>query len=196
MKESLKETDLFKKYIKNIKDTYEKSDIKAKNWQYSLCSTPLFENSVVIAGFNWGVSKDHKPQEVCPTEKFRDNKDLGSLGRIKKYLQSYVEEADLDKIVQINLCFFRSKRESDLSNNDVTINNQLFISLIRDLQPKILLALSARIHNVIKGHLLSEETEILKSQNKTIEIRRGTFDEEFGGGQFAYIPHPNYPFSI
>jgi len=47
---------------------------KNLQWYYSISSTQLKRSSIVIAGFNWGASKDHtyKPQTQIPPESFKD----------------------------------------------------------------------------------------------------------------------------
>jgi hypothetical protein len=189
----MQEEEIFNRYLKLIKKEYEQSDIKLYNWHYSLSSTPLYLNAVVLCGFNWGVNEPHSPQDQCPTIEFMENDDLGSLSRIKGYLKKYLDEKLTKKIVQINLCFFRSKRQADISTKDFNANKEIFISLVKELQPSLFIALSSKIYDVLKPNLQFEYIKTIKSRNKKIQVIKASFNADFGKGNFVYLPHPNYP---
>lgn len=189
----MSEIILFNKYLESIKKSYEDSDIKKSNWYYSLSSTPLYKNAVVLCGLNWGVSKDHKPQDEYPSQNFLDNKDLGSFVRIKEYINTYLPTDFHLKIVQINLCFFRSENEKQLNNKDFDLNVDIFKNLVKDLQPKIFIACSVKIIDVLKDCLGTIEQKNIANGRKIIQLKKSNFIEEYGGGSIAYIPHPNYP---
>jgi hypothetical protein len=129
IKLNMSQEEVFKKYLGLVKKEYERSDIKNYNWYYTLSSTPLYLNAVVLCGFNWGVKEPHSPQEQCPMIDFMENDDLGTLSSIKVYLKKYLDDKLIKKIVQINLCFFRSKNHKDISLKDFNANKEIFYIL-------------------------------------------------------------------
>lgn len=191
--------EIFHKYINEIAEIYEKSvlkkDSRTSNWSYSLCSTPLFVKSIVLCGLNWGADGNHSPQSEYPTVNFMGNDELGSLARVKEYLCKYLQTEELSKIVQINACFFRTKKEADLSQSDLELNKSVFLELLKDLQPKLLIGMSAKIFPLIEHCLIKHESTSIKSRSRSLTIYKGTFSEIYGGGSFLSIPHPNSPIS-
>jgi hypothetical protein len=70
---------------------------------------------------------------------------------------------------------------------------KFFISLVKDLQPKLFIALSSKVYDVLKSNLLFESIKTIKSGNKKIQLIKASFNSDFGKGNFVYVPHPNYP---
>jgi hypothetical protein len=189
----MSETEIFYKYLNQIKEAYQQSDIKQSNWHYSLSSTPLYKHAVVLCGFNWGVSDSHEPQTTYPTIDFLNNTDLGSFKRLQRFIKYYLPTELHHKIVQINLCFFRSEKENDIQEKDLGLSKEIFKKLLVELQPKYFIAFTSRIAEVLKDSFAQLETKVINNGNRKIAIPRGRFKHEFGNGKFIYIPHPNYP---
>ena len=64
---------IFERLLEETKKAYEKSDIKEKNWFYSVTTTSIEKNKPLIVGINWGVNKkwlkdgnNYNPQNVYP----------------------------------------------------------------------------------------------------------------------------------
>ena len=136
---------------------------------------------------------NHTPQEQCPKIDFMDNDDLGSLSRIKVYLKKYLDKDLTKKIVQINLCFFRSKKQSDISLKDFNANKEIFISMVKELQPRLFIALNSKVYDVLKPNLSFESIKTIDNGNRKVQLIKASFNPDFGKGNFVYVPHPNYP---
>ncbi len=200
MSHNLELASLYKK----LEDAFAKSNIKViaesnkYEWNYSLLATPFYKNSLVVVGFNFGTIENqvYQKQQVddVPTENWSEQKDLGSLIRIKKYLNDYCPEYNQEQIVQTNYCFFRSKAEDQISENDIKLCQPIFNRLIELLDPKFILCLSSKLLGYIEKERSSEFTtkEINLSKRKIL-IARGHLKINSRDVPFGYIPHPNYP---
>lgn len=188
---------------KELGEAFAKSDIKAigeNKWNYSLLATPFYKNSLVVVGFNFGaIDKESYPkQEVnnIPTENWSDQKDLGSLIRIKKYLNHYCPEYNLDQIVQTNYCFFRSKKEEDISQHDIELCEPIFQKLLELLQPQFILCLSSKLSTFLRNKYPSTfETKEIRSSKRSVSVFKGLVNINNKQVGIGYIPHPNYSMS-
>ncbi len=171
-------------------------------WYYSISSTRLERNNSVIVGFNWGASKDcfYGSQTELPAENFKelyDNKGLGSLQRVYQLLKQYFPEDDIDNCIQTNFCFFRSKKQSQITVSDLELSTPLFEKLLGSIKPKRIIGFSNKLRqNFLQKKLCSSvKTSNISSNRKTLLVVKGTYvigDEEI---PIYFLPHPNAQFT-
>ena len=189
--------------FKELDAAFEKSDIKqlakAKScdWNYSLTSTPLYENSLLLVGFNPGAKRDYhySKQSSLPNENFI-LQDLGSFRRIVPFLKKFYPDETIDKIVQINYCFFRSSMESEISPKDKMLCEPIFFKLLSILKPRQIISFSASL----RQHLLKHKELFTVRFDNRIQSNKGMINTVVGELKInsciipiGFLPHPNYP---
>ena len=182
---------------------FEKSDIKriaehnSCKWNYSLTSTPLHENSLLLIGFNPGAAKhiSYEKQNKLPEENFL-LQDLGSFKRIVPFLKMFFTEETINRIVQINFCFFRSTKQNEISHHDKTLCEPVFLKLISLINPKQAISFSA----AFRQHLLFHHELFENKFNHEIASNKGMINVSVGEITInskkipiGFLPHPNYP---
>lgn len=191
------------KLLYDLAEIYPKSDIAKfskeanEEWHYGLVTTELRPNQPLIVGFNWGAAKDyrHTPQtEIKPTR--LEEEDLGSMKRVLGYGHRYLK-IDLGKSAsQTNYCFFRSKKESQITQYDLDLCSPLFDRLIATLKPSMILSFSSRLRDYLinnqKAVVTESRTIPFQSGKQTRSIRaiKARLDS---GTEILFLPHPNYP---
>jgi len=191
--------DLFRK----VDAAFNESDIKKyaeKNnfqWNYSITSTPIHKNGLLLVGFNYGAGKDFRYEKLIeiPEKNFIDQ-DLGSFRRVIPYLEKNYSKDQIQNIVQTNYCFFRSKTESEISANDKQLCQPLFINLLEIINPIKIICFSA----LLREYLESQEgiykgiakTEILSNKG-IITATVGEIEINSKKIRIGFLPHPNYP---
>jgi hypothetical protein len=187
--------------LRDLADVYPRSRIAAEclkngdEWFYSLATTTLRTGGPMVVGFNWGVSKDHRPQfDIMPADFSKE--DVGSLVRIFPYCREAFGEGFLSNVTQTNYCFFRSKTEGQISNDDLALCEPLFDRLLRIVQPSSILCLSTRL----RGYL-QRTGKLTDMSALPIAFVRGTRTVTYhvlkarmiNGTPISFLPHPNYP---
>lgn len=190
--------------LDKTESAYNISEIKKQRLAYSVTATQIIKNRPLIVGFNWGVDNDYLqkgneylPQSVSeyPKNLFVTNyDDLGSLKRTVPYFENYFPKALTG--MQSNFCFFRSKKEEDISDKDLNLGKNLFEELLEFSNPSILISFSSKLrdHLLQKQYLYNiSKTEI--SFNKgTLSIIKAHYKLKSGIEiPFVYLPHPNSP---
>lgn len=182
---------------------FEKSDIKQLaemnrcEWNYSLTSTPLYQNSLLLIGFNPGAAKDYpySKQSSLPEENFL-LQDLGSFRRIVPFLKMYYPDETIAKIVQINYCLFRSSKESEISPKDKMLCEPIFFKLLSLLKPKQVISFSASLRQHFLNHkelfAVTFDNQILSNKGM-INTTVGELKINSGKIPIGFLPHPNYP---
>lgn len=181
------------KYFERIGKAWDDSDIKKKHpeWAWSLAATQLYQDSLVIVGFNWGDDGSNPgPQNELPKMSW-NKQDLGSLARTIPYLGKHFKNIDLDKVVQTNYCFFRSPEQSDITPEDIDRCHPIFMDLLKDLQPKQVLIFSSILRDRIKDQLSNKQIAKIPSSDRTAIAIRATWSN--GGREIpvGIVPHPN-----
>jgi hypothetical protein len=188
--------EFFERLLNETKKAYQASEIKKDNLYYSVCATPLFKNSTLLLGFNWGAGQNQKydPQTRMEVRPFTQL-DLGSLKRTFGFFHKYLPDAKLDEFVQSNLCFFRSKKEADISQGDLLLSQGLFESLINYIQPKEVISFSNQLYKYVSSqNKLVDESHInIISGKKTFQSRKAKLDINGQLVPISFLPHPNYP---
>jgi len=200
----------FRDLLKDTDAAFNQSDIKEYaqqnnfSWAYSVSATKIVPNNILILGFNWGAEHgyEYSPQRELPKCSFMELKqeDFGSLKRILPYLRKYIPEDKVINIGQSNYCFFRSRKESQISGNDLGLSKPLFMKFVSLAQPSTLIILSGSLREYLLNHYpcsdLSTSSPYCFSrggweyQYQTLKgrVMIGTNDVPFYS-----LPHPNYP---
>lgn len=177
----------------NVKKTYEKNE-----WYYSLSSTPLYKNSILLIGFNWGAKKTCKcysKQTECEKINFIDQ-ESGSFKRVIKYLRNFFSEEDIKKIVQTNYCFFRSEKKNQITDYDLMLCQDIFIELLKTIKPKKILSFSNLPYKDNKLKFKKAEGIPIKPNKRVGNVSYNYGELEFDNNisiPFCFLPHPNYP---
>jgi hypothetical protein len=150
-------------------------------WHYSISSTRIIPNSTLLIGFNWGAEVDYRytPQEVIPENTFKDlhnKRELGSFQRVYESLKKYLPVEDIDNCVQTNFCFFRSKNESQITQEDLDLSTPLFLKLIQIVQPKRIIGFSSKLLDYcIIQKLCTVEAGSFASNKRTLHVGKDFF---------------------
>lgn len=173
---------------KNFTDTpiYQMQKRLGKQWNYSVCGTPIQNKKGILMGINWGADENNEAQLVMP-----DGKDIATykfIKRSKKYLETYLQlNLDTVDFNYANLCFFRSPGEKDLMNEDYKQSLPLFKQYVEFIKPPWIFSLgesnTKRLQQL--GELKSCK-EIPDSQSKF----KGIIGNLWGVPYFS-VPHPN-----
>lgn len=119
---------------------YRKQLTLGKQWNYSVCATPISKSNGVLFGINWGGSDNFQPQTVMPS-----GQGISEYHFIKQSRQYLENNWGLD-IASINfnyanLCFFRTPKENYLSADDYKLSLPLFEKYIRYINPPWILSI-------------------------------------------------------
>ena len=190
------------------KTAFDKSPIKkfatdnGLKWYYSISSTRLTINNNVIIGFNGGaaVNTVYEPQTEEPQQNFKDLYDkkwLGSMERIYKPLKEYLPHEDIDNCVQINFCFFRSKKESQITETDLQLTTPLFQKLLDTIKPKQIFGFSNKVRDYCLNNNLCNpvEKENINSNRKTLFVAKGIYHVDGKNIPIFLLPHPTSHFT-
>ena len=187
----------FENLLNETSRAYLASEIKRENLYYSICSTPIFINSTLLLGFNWGKSKGEpdKPQNEIPIIPFSQISNLGSFKRTINLFNRYLPRETLQEFVQSNFCFFRSQKEGDISLSDLKLSHPLFESFITYVQPKRIICFSARLKQYFEDHfkLVDCDPKKIISGLKTIYATKAKININGCNISIYFLPHPNYP---
>ena len=80
-----------------------------------------------------------------------------------------------------------------MPKKDSELTRPIFLRLLADLRPKRVIAMSARIASELESILLEPKKKLVDNGRRKIELIKSSLPEEYGGGRFMYIPHPNSP---
>jgi hypothetical protein len=118
---------------------YQKQLTLDKQWNYAVCATPIAKRKGVIFGINWGGT-DNFPQTVMPTG--GDISDYNFIKQSRQFLEKNWG-LDIEKINfnYTNLCFFRTPKAKDLSDEDYKLSLPLFEKYIRYINPPWILSI-------------------------------------------------------
>lgn len=179
---------------------FEKSDVKklaeekGKEWFYSLCTSKPRKGQPLIIGLNWGAkSEKFQPQDINNLPESIQWNEMGSLSRIKDFLKENFPLLPLENFNQSNLCFFRSKKEKQLTQKDKDLCKNIFEEFIELLKPQIMFGFSAPLRNylILNNRIEYLNEKILHNGKYRIFLKQGFI--KFGNW-WTYInllPHPN-----
>lgn len=165
---------------------YKKQVLLNRNWNYAVCATPIQKGKGVIFGINWGgdcISAQTKyptGENIWNYTFIQQSKEL-----LKRYLA--IEEGTHD-FNYTNLCFFRSPKLTDLSQDDFRISLSLFQEFIEFINPEWVLSFgSTNIKILYKSKHITE----VKGFNPEVGKRfRGHSAILFNKFPFYSLPHP------
>lgn len=191
--------------LEELSTAYDQSDIKNAHagWWYGVAATRILPFRPLIVGFNWGASTGHyRPTPTdFPTETLAEQMDrageLGSLVRLRPYLQQYVGQVRLDEIGQSNLYFFRTRKANQLSENDRRLCIPIFMKLLSFARPSLVIALSNSVSSVLaKLEGFSNDVQmrefVMNSRGQKFTAIRGRMGPSISGRWIA-VPHPATP---
>lgn len=183
-----------------IEMAFEKSDVKklaeekGKEWFYSLCKSKPRKGQPLIIGLNWGAkSEKFQPQDINNLPESTKWNEMGKLSQIKDYLKGCFPLLPLGNFNQTNLCFFRSQKESQLTQYDINLCKPIFEEFIELLKPQIMFGFSAPLRNylILNNRIEYLNEKILHNGESRIFLKQGFI--KFGNW-WTYInllPHPN-----
>lgn len=207
IKESKHEIEFFNQLINKTKIAFDKSDVKKlkdnNGWGYAVTATMFKKNRPLIIGFNWGVDakwvnagNEYGAQENYPFKHFESNYDeMAPLNKTIPFFHEYFSEALTG--MQTNFCFFRSEKESQISERDLELSTELFYEYLNYTQPSCVISFSNSVKDyLIKiGELEDIKPKEITSNNKIIRPIRAKLKLNDKKIDFIYLPHPNSPIS-
>lgn len=204
MEDQKNEVSFFDDLLQKTKIAYKKSNIikttNTKNRGYSLLATSIMKNKPLIIGFNWSKNS-YSLKKIDKTGAqveypFRDFSmtfnQMGSLKGAFTYFEEYYPKALLG--MQSNYCFFKSEKESQITDYDLKISEQLFEDFLLYISPSIIITFSSRLKNyLIKSGKLQkiESTEINADRITFFPIKAKFIFGNKRKVDFVYLPHPN-----
>ena len=199
--------DSLQNIFKDLDEAFDKSDIKksAKEkgvvWNYSLLASPANQYSLLGVGFNWGAAKDCKyEKQTIDNIPIKFPEDMGSLIRIKYYIDKYFPSIPFNEVVQTNYCFFRSQKEAEITPNDIQLCQPIFQKLLSYLQPKAIISFSSKFRDALikdsfkdNDFYLDEKTCVPIITNMgEYNLVTGTLHENTLSSKIYFLPNPMY----
>ena len=185
--------DLFQK----IDNAFNKSNIKQQSeknsWFYSLCNSKPKIGQPIIVGFNWGVSYNHKKQTYSDLKSVMNWNQMPSIEKIKPFIEKYFPRLN-NSFNQTNYCFFRSKKEDEISDFDINLCEPIFYEFISRVKPRFILAFTKKLREtLIKNGMIKYLNKKSVFDGKKIITSYHGFVNFGGWWSYIYIlPHPNY----
>ncbi len=191
------EVAFFKQLLKETEAVFIKSDVQnqyGKDWGYSVLATSIFKGTPLIVGFNWGAAKGttYEKQSDYPLRMFQSNyNDLGSLKRTVRFFEEYYPDALHG--MQTNYCFFRTEKESQISQADLDSCRDLFFRLVEYAEPSSIISFSSKLRDYLLGNKLIDDarSKEVDSKGKKFSAIKGRM--RMGTKKdipFFYLPHP------
>ncbi|MBK6446482.1 MAG: hypothetical protein IPF81_14645 [Bacteroidetes bacterium] len=191
------EVAFFKQLLKDTQAVFIKSDVQkqyGQGWGYSVLATSIFKGTPLIVGFNWGAAKGttYEKQSDYPLRMFQSNyNDLGSLKRTVHFFEEYYPDALHG--MQTNYCFFRTEKESQISQADLDSCRDLFFRLVEYAEPSSIISFSSKLRDHLLGNKLidNDRSKEVDSKGKKFSAIKGRM--RMGTKKdipFFYLPHP------
>lgn len=157
-----------------------------RQWNYSVCGTPIQVGKGILLGINWGVSGDHQPQTEMP-----DGKDIPTynfIHRSRHFIENYLLlDFDTMNFNYTNLCFFRTPNEIFLRPKDYENSLPLFKQFVEFVKPNWIFSLSNNNSKILSQFgQLTDSTDFFDSEQK----HKGVKAKLWGHPYFS-VPHPN-----
>lgn len=183
-------------YYDNIQNAFNQSDIKLinKDWHYSLCNSVPKIGQPLIVGFNWEVDSNHKKTTISDLNTEIDWNELATLKKIKSYLEKTFTKYPIKNYNQTNYCFFRSKKENQISQKDIELCEPIFFDFISKIKPKYIVSFSAKLRETFieKGYLKYYSKKIVFDGKKNIYAYHGFVKIDNWWTYIYFLPHPSY----
>lgn len=176
------------KLFRAVTNAFAQSEIKEyaeqhnKEWNYYLTDTNLEEGGTLLLQMNPKAKngKDYKRQNLAPSST------IGQLNNkfAKKstdWIQEFLPDADLDKVVSAYFCPFRVANENQLSAIDLERSLKVFKELLKVTQPKKIIVFSNNLRNYLDAqnqlkqphiHELYYNKQVLKVAHARISVGR------------------------
>lgn len=161
---------------------------------YSVAATPLYNNTPLILGINWGGNESSNVQQSEPSVSKWNDADVGSLRNIKRLLHEHLAE-DYEFLVQANVSPLRTPTEGKLDEDDLESAATGFLpALVKLVQPKYILFLgTGRLLSVVRrsfGEKLRLEQFELTHARKRWFTYYGSLHLDGRIVRVLVLPHP------
>jgi len=158
----------------------------SKNWNYSVCETPIIKNTGLIFGLNWG-GDDIDAQSVYP-EADKERK-WNFMSNSSAYFKKYLGITDIKQVNYSNLCFFRSPNVKYLKTADWDLALPLFKKYVEFIEPTWAVLLGKKGVSILKrnGHLTNLERIVVKGEKRRSFGYKGILFNKY---PFFCVPHP------
>jgi len=183
-------------YYKKIQNALNQSDINLinKDWHYSLCNSVPKIGQPLIIGFNWGIESNYKKQTISDLNTEIDWSELVNLKEIKPYLEKYFIKHPITNYNQTNYCFFRSKKQNQISKKDIELSEPIFFDFVSKIKPEYIVSFSAKLRDTFikKGYLKYYSKKIVFDGKKNIYAYHGFVKIDNWWTYIYFLPHPSY----
>ena len=120
---------------------YQKQLKQRKNWNYTVCDTPIQRKKGILFGINWG-GDNIQPQTQMPTGENIVNYTF--IKQSRKYLEQLGLNFSDINFNYTNLCFFRTPKANLLEEDDFRLSVPLFEKYVRYINPPWLLSIGGK----------------------------------------------------
>jgi len=135
---------------------YQKQLKQRKNWNYTVCDTPIQRKKGILFGINWG-GDNIQPQTQMPTGENIVNYTF--IKQSRKYLEQLGLNFSDINFNYTNLCFFRTPKANLLEKDDFRLSIPLFEKYVRYINPPWLLSIGGKNMKIFHkfGYLKDDE---------------------------------------
>ena len=191
-----------------LSDVYK--NFKDKKWGFSLTATRFSKNMPLILNFNNGVDNEfikngntYGEQQSYPFTNFHGI--YPELAFLKNMLHPFSQfyppfrkypHGQLIPATLSSICFFRSKKQSQISQNDINLCRPILYDLIDYLKPPIIITYCKKAHNYFLTQKLINIESIkipLGIKNAMVSVSKGVITINNHSIKYINLPHPiNY----
>lgn len=165
---------------------YQKQLKLTRQWNYSVCATPITKGNGVIFGINWGGADGFSPQTVMPNGE--NIADYHFIRQSRPFLEKHWK-VDVSNVNfnYTNLCFFRTQKAIDLSVDDFKLSLPLFEKYVHYINPPWLLSIGGKNIKMLDSFgLLKNLQRHFDNENKF----KGNSAQLWNYNIFS-VPHPS-----
>ena len=120
--------------------------------------------------------------------------DIGSMVRLKKYLQRFLPDTRKKYVGWTNICFFRTPTARELPCEDIALCVPVFLELMDIISPSAIISVSDAVRKHLKPHLLKETRgrSVPMGQHSFTPIR-AVLARDRRETPILFLPHPARP---
>ncbi len=202
----------FTKLLYRVEQAFVLSDVykrfKNKNWGYSITATQFSRDMPLVLNFNNGVDNVfvkngniYGPQLSYPFSLFHGI--YPELSLLKKMLHPFSQHyppyrkyphGQFIPATLSSICFFRTKKQSQISQKDIKLCRPILEDLIEYLNPPIIITYCKKAHGYFQAqNLLDIETIKTPLGKRMISASKGSIFINNSKIKYINLPHPiNY----
>jgi uracil-DNA glycosylase len=178
----------FETLLAKTEAAWQKLPIRIEKWKYAISATEFRPGKGLILGINWGADDKGHEKPLHPG----DDHDLS------KYRFIAVSRVHLKRILNLNfdegkfnfnysnLCFFRSKRVSDLTEAHHKLSIPLFEEYVQHIQPKWIIGFGVTNYTVMNRYGMVDQWNEAPGDGKAFKLYYGRYK----GCPIYLLPHP------